>query len=126
VSGGSQRGGQGPGDIAEPTGLGEGHRLATHVQDAQRNINQKLPVEFMLAANPGVTYQGEIERVAPNAERDETNGPTVLVTVRFDKDQINGLRPGASVVPRIKCGRRSIGYVWFHELFEAVQKRVLF
>ena len=80
----------------------------------------------MLPANPGVSHTGEIQRVAKTAERDDTDGPTVLVTVRFDKRQIANLRPGASVVPRIHCGRRPIGYVWFHELFEAVQKRLLF
>jgi hypothetical protein len=97
-----------------------------HVLAAQRNIDKELDVEFMLAANPGETHLGKILRVAKTAERDDTDGPTVLVTVRFEKSQIPDLRPGASVVPRIHCGRRPIGYVWFHELFEAVQKRLLF
>jgi len=97
-----------------------------HVLAAQRDTDKELKVEFMLAANPGVSHTGEILRVAKTAERDDTDGPTVLVTVRFEKSQIADLRPGASVVPRIHCGRRAIGYVWFHELFEAVQKRLLF
>jgi hypothetical protein len=97
-----------------------------HVLAAQQDIDKELRVKFMLAANPGVSHTGEILRVAKTAERDDTDGPTVLVTVRFDKRQIANLRPGASVVPRIHCGRRPIGYVWFHELFEAVQKRLLF
>ena len=97
-----------------------------HVLDAQRAIRDDLTVEFMLSADPGVTHVGKIESVAPNAERDETDGPTVLVTVGFDKEQVAGLRPGASVICRIHCGRRPVGYVWFHELIEAVQKRLLF
>jgi len=32
----------------------------------------------------------------------------------------------ATVVSRIHCGRRSIGYVWFHSFWELFQKKVLF
>ena len=103
-----------------------GHVFAAQREAAQREIGAKLKVAFMLAADPGVTHFGTVERVATTTEPDEIEGPTVLVTVRFDKKQITGLRPGASVVPRIYCGQRSIGYVWFHELIEAVQTRLLF
>ena len=41
---------------------------------------------------------------------------------RFLKDP----RPGASVTAKVHCGRRSIGYVWLHDLFEWFQSRVLF
>jgi hypothetical protein len=35
-------------------------------------------------------------------------------------------RPGATVVARIHCGRRALGYVWLHEVWEFIQSRVLF
>jgi hypothetical protein len=27
---------------------------------------------------------------------------------------------------KVNCGRRSIGFVWFHSLWETIQKKVLF
>jgi hypothetical protein len=34
------------------------------------------------------------------------------------------LRPGATVVARVHCGRRSLAYVWLHEFWEAVRLRL--
>lgn len=97
-----------------------------HVLGAQRELGRELKVEFMVAAEPGVTHTGTVQSIRATAEPMENEGPVVLVTVRFDKQHVPRLRPGASVVPHIYCGRRSVGYVWFHELFEAVQRRLLF
>jgi hypothetical protein len=45
----------------------------------------------------------------------------VLVTVDFDKQDVAGLRPGATALARVHCGRRSIGFVWLHDLDHYVQ-----
>jgi hypothetical protein len=60
------------------------------------------------------------------AETDEQNQATVLVTVRVDPSRLPVLRPGATVVAKIDCGRRALGFVWFHDLIEFVQTRLLF
>jgi hypothetical protein len=69
-----------------------------------------------------------VERVALTTETDKTTGSTVLVTLTFDRAAIRPeqLRPGATVTAKIHCGRRSLGYVWLHELWETIQSRVLF
>ena len=36
------------------------------------------------------------------------------------------LRPGADVMAKIYCGRRSLGYVWFHDVINFIHSRVLF
>jgi hypothetical protein len=36
------------------------------------------------------------------------------------------LKVGADVKAKIHCGRAAIGYVWFHELWEFIQSRILF
>ncbi|HEV2969124.1 MAG TPA: biotin/lipoyl-binding protein [Pirellulales bacterium] len=109
-----------------------------HVLDAQqseaeeRKVRQgtttDLPVSFILATGPGVTYNGKIARVALSTESDKTTGATVLVAVSFDRAEIppEQLRPGATVMAKIHCGRRSLGYVWLHELWETIQSRLLF
>lgn len=50
----------------------------------------------------------------------------MLIKVAIDKKDLPNLRPGATVTAKIYCGRRSIGYVWFHDLIAFVQSRILF
>jgi multidrug efflux pump subunit AcrA (membrane-fusion protein) len=101
-------------------------RRAGHVRAAQRTMQRDLPVSFLLASDAAATYQGRIREVAMAAEVDEEHGSAVRVLAATDPGQTPDLRPGASVVAKIHCGRRSLGYVWFHELIEFVQSRVLF
>jgi multidrug efflux pump subunit AcrA (membrane-fusion protein) len=99
-----------------------------HVVEAQERDKPELPVAFILATGPGVSYEGKVGRVALSTETDKATGSTVLVTVAFDRSAIppEQLRPGATVTAKIHCGRRSLGYVWLHELWETIQSRVLF
>jgi multidrug efflux pump subunit AcrA (membrane-fusion protein) len=94
-----------------------------HVLAARDERGRDLDVSFALSAEPGTVYQGRIADVALATELDEANGATVLVTVDFDRRDVQGLRPGATVIAKIHCGRRAVGYVWLHDLFEAVQSR---
>lgn len=97
-----------------------------HVLTARRELQPELDVSFVLQTDPSRTFRGTVQDVAMTTEIDEKEGPTVLVTVKIDRAQIPRLRPGATVIPKIYCGREPIGYVWFHELYEAFQKRILF
>ncbi len=99
-----------------------------HVARSQARpmASRSCGVSFMLATEPGVAYQGTIEKVAMSTDVRPPEKANVLVTVAVDRDQIPRLRPGATAVSRIQCGRRSIGFVWFHSLWETVQKKVLF
>ncbi|MSR57955.1 MAG: HlyD family secretion protein [Planctomycetaceae bacterium] len=97
-----------------------------HILAAQREIGPPLDVSFMLATAPGRTCHGTIEKVAMTTNLDKEQPAHVLITVAFDRAQVPQLRPGATAIPRIHCGRRALGYVWFHSVWEAVQKYVLF
>ena len=97
-----------------------------HVLEAHRQNQNPLPVSFLLLTDPGQTYQGTIEKIAATAETNEEGIPTVQVTVKLDHESITGLRPGASVLPQIDCGKRSLGYVWLRRLIETIQREVLF
>ncbi len=101
-------------------------RRMGHIGRAAAKFDEPLEVKFMLATHPGEEFVGtvkEIDRVADDAG-DE--GPTVLVRVAVDKEQLPDLRPGASVTGRIDCGTRPLGYVWFHDVWEFVQTQILF
>jgi multidrug efflux pump subunit AcrA (membrane-fusion protein) len=95
---------------------------------AQDKLGEKLRVTFIVATDPGATYEGRVTRVALATEPNDKDEPTVLVTVDFDRDQLSAerRRPGATVIAKIDCGRRALGYVWFHELIHVVQTRLLF
>jgi multidrug resistance efflux pump len=97
-----------------------------HVLAARDRSGPDLDVSFILATEPGTAYQGKIEKVAMSTDVRPPEKANVLVTVAIDREKIPGLRPGATAVARIECGRRSIGFVWFHSLWETIQKKVLF
>lgn len=97
-----------------------------HVLAAQRESKSPLPVTFLLLTDPDQTYRGTIEKIAATAEPDADGKPVVQITVKLDHETIRGLRPGASVLPQIDCGTRSLGYVWLRRLFETVQREVFF
>jgi multidrug efflux pump subunit AcrA (membrane-fusion protein) len=99
------------------------HRTG-HLLAARDGLKPDLDVSFALASDPGVEYQGRVADVALSTEMDEADNPSVLVTVAFDRENVAGLRPGATVLARIHCGRRAVGYVWLHELFETIQSHL--
>ena len=56
------------------------------------------------------------------------NLPVLLARVEIDdelKKELAHLPVGAKVDAMVRCGYRSIGYVWFHELWEFFYERDL-
>jgi len=94
-----------------------------HILNAQSELREDLQVSFVLGLDAGKVHQGKIESVAFATEVDEVEGASVQMRIRIDSEEIEHLRPGASVVVRVHCGRRSIGYVWLHDLIDAVRTR---
>ena len=97
-----------------------------YVRASRQELKPDLDVSFILATDPGHARVGKIKDVALSAEIDEELGSTVLITVAIDHEQVAELRPGATVIAKIDCGRRSLGYVWLHEFIAFVQSRILF
>lgn len=99
---------------------------AGHMLRAQSERGADLDVEFQLASEPGQIHHGKIRDVALVSESDDRTGSHVKVTVAFDARQIEQLRPGTTAVPRIRCGKKSLGYYWLHDLIDAVWIRLMF
>lgn len=97
-----------------------------HVFAAQQEAGADLAVTFLLATDPDHQYEARIADVGMTTVTDEADGPQVLVTAHVDREAIPRLRPGASVVAKIRCGRRSLGYVWLHDIWDTIRTRVLF
>jgi hypothetical protein len=83
-------------------------------------------VSFILTAHPEQVHVGSVKQLAMATDVDEHQQPIVTVTVAVDRSQLSPLRPRATVLGKIHCGRKPIGYVWFHELWRAVQSKLLF
>ena len=112
----------------------------------------RLAVTFILATHPNQKLKGSVTYDHTSAEVTGDAGNTIRMEVDFpqaelaklladpdDKDakapqataeQIaelkQNLKVGADVKAKIHCGREPIGYVWFHELWEFIQSRILF
>ncbi|MCI0491458.1 MAG: efflux RND transporter periplasmic adaptor subunit, partial [Planctomycetes bacterium] len=100
-----------------------------HVIAARDAIRSDLPVDFRLISDDRELHHGHIHEVCLTADveakQETAPSPTVLVKVAFDAEALGvpirgELRPGVSARARIACGRRSLGYVWFHDLWDAV------
>ena len=63
-----------------------------------------------------------------SAEVHGEEGSTVLIKVEINGQDVPeaARKPGATVTAKVYCGRRSLGYVWFHDLLAFVQSRILF
>jgi hypothetical protein len=52
-----------------------------------------------------------------SAQQRPGEGRTVLAKVQIDAGQVRPLLPGSQVRARIDCGRCSLGYRWFYDLW---------
>jgi multidrug efflux pump subunit AcrA (membrane-fusion protein) len=95
-------------------------RAAGHVLDGQRLGKTNLPVTYLLASDPAVTHRGHLERLA--LATDAAGGKSAAdAIVALDGPLPGEARAGSQVTARIHCGRRSIGYVWLHDLIDFVR-----
>jgi multidrug efflux pump subunit AcrA (membrane-fusion protein) len=98
-------------------------RRAGHVLKSLESQANDVTVSFVVATNPEQRYEGRIIRTAETTHLDENGESAVRVEVDVDESKIPQLRHGAAIIAKIDCGRRSLGYVWFHELIEELERR---
>ncbi|MDP6447539.1 MAG: HlyD family secretion protein [Pirellulaceae bacterium] len=88
---------------------------------AARKRTGELRVRFILASDPNRRCEGTIRQIAMAVDSVDDAEPTVRVIVEFDREQLPDLHYGASVIGQIDCGRRSVGYVWLHGVYERIR-----
>ncbi|WP_428306832.1 efflux RND transporter periplasmic adaptor subunit [Lacipirellula sp.] len=123
-----------------------GHIRAQLHELQAKDPKAQLEVTFILKTNVDVEDKlaGRVTYIAPSAEAEGEKGNLVPMTVAFDQTELAKLGPegvateqaiaalkehlkvGADVRAKIRCGTKPIGYVWFHELWEFIQSRILF
>ena len=98
-----------------------------HIKKAQHDIKSDLNVDYVMMSGPGSTLHGTVAEIQEKAKVQGDEGNTLLVRVKINRDDL-GANPetGAGVSAKIDCGQRSLGYVWFHDVIEFVQSKILF
>jgi multidrug resistance efflux pump len=102
-----------------------------HVLAATQQFGPELPVRFRLSSDQreSAAADGRLTEIARTADVNADPGsrptPTVRINVAFEKDQLSEavrseLRPGVSARAQIACGRRPLGYVWLHDIWDTV------
>ena len=124
--------------VADPTGPWQ---LELHVPEDRmgyvvqakkdreiKHSAEPLKATYILATNPSQRRNGTVAEIHTTAEVRGEEGNTVLVRVSVKKEDLSAaeLRPGATVTAKINCGQRSLGYVWFHDVVNFVQSKILF
>jgi len=121
-------------NVSDPSGAWELEVLMPednmgYIARAQKELAKKnLDTTYILANDPAHRHEGTINDVHMQAEVRGEEGNTVKLFVAIDKNDLTEeqLSQGAGVMARVYCGKRALGFVWFHDLLEFVHSRVLF
>lgn len=90
---------------------------------AQRESTRGAAVQFVTAARPEQTYLARAENFRLASEANPATGANeLLFEARLTGDATPELRPGAEVLGRVDCGRRSLAYVWLGEVYEEFRR----
>jgi biotin carboxyl carrier protein len=102
-------------------------RHAGHVLTAQEaRPDEPLRVSCLPAMNPRASFSGTLARLGMRSETSATESPFVEATVDFDRSDVQECTAGAGVRASIQCGRRSVGYVWLHDLCDTIRTWLFF
>ena len=105
-----------------------GYIAEREVELGAETPSRTIQVTYILATEPDLELHGSIKEIQQTAEIRDDQENTVLVLVAIDRNAIdkNQLRMGTSVTAKLDCGRRSIGFVLFHDLMAWIQTKILF
>lgn len=101
-------------------------RRMGHVTRAVDQFGSDLDVSYISAGDPRSPKFGKVKEIYGATQVRGEEGPTVKITVDIDPRDLFQPSPGTTVTAKLKCGRCSLGYAWFHEAIEWVQKHILF
>ncbi len=97
-----------------------------YLQRAKSEQDSEIKVSFTMATHPGEIYEGVVKEIHNQTEQDKTGNQYVQVKVQVNSEGLPPLYTGAAIQGKLYCGKRSIGFVWFHDVIEFVQNKILF
>ena len=99
-----------------------------HVSRAFKDISESLKIEYRLNSHLSQFYTASLfqEKISRRAEIDADLEHFFRAKVPLTAPLSFAPIPGAEVEVSINCGQRPMGFVLFHDLYEWVQRNVLF
>ena len=95
------------------------HRDTGPVVAAVENETAKLT--FVTADSPERQKAATVTDIAKQLTTDSISGTTLSVSAEVNRSDIQDVRPGTSILFRMECGQRPVGYVWFRRLIDRLQ-----
>jgi len=83
-------------------------------------VEKKSKARVRFDAFPDRIWQGEIKRISPKSE--VMHGQNVFIASLILKNEDSVLRPGMRGSATIECGRRTVGWVYFHKPWSALRR----
>lgn len=103
------------------------HKIA-YVDDAiGRSEDEPLMVEYATSTNPNLSLEGRLLRVSDRTFPDEQGVPHYRGIVECtDVENLEKPRPGARVTAKVRCGKQSLGFYCFYQIWDWLRMEVLF
>lgn len=103
-------------------------RIELHVRDSVVGYvlaaQQQSPcrVHYLYRTAPEQKHESVIERISGSTRMNHEGNPVVHARVPVGEEDPREFRTGASVLAKVHCGRRPLGFVLFREVIEFFQR----
>ena len=98
----------------------------------KENPGELLDVEFKIGTNPNLNLKGTLARTSVDDRgiQSDQGAPEFRAIVEIKPEQMeelqNELRSGAGATAKILCGKRSLGFVCFYQIYDFMRTKVFF
>ena len=93
-----------------------------HVQQVCQRDGSMPSVSYCLETSADVIRETTLTTLAASAAVESTGQVSTLATAVLSAGEFPDQRPGAGVIARIDCGKRSVGFVWFRRVIDALRR----
>lgn len=99
-------------------------RRLSHLLHARDHSDAPLLTSVRIPSDPSMELAGVVQEVGDTVRYIDGMGDVVPVTIRVIGAECPLRQGGGAVSVKVSCGRRSLAYVWFHELIDYVRIRL--
>lgn len=93
-----------------------------YVLSALQESDQRPAITFALETSPERTRETTLMSLGAATDVDRRGSLSTLAIADLSGSEFTNERPGAGVVAAIHCGRHAVGFVWFRQVIEFVQR----
>ena len=108
----------------------EEDRLGNLIDAAEDHVDDtgNMQVEYILKSDPENKLEGllNLKDIGDRAQTYEEHGHAVRMLVEIDEEKLRKFhqpKSGTEITVKVYCGKKPIGYVWFHELFGFLRQK---